>query len=542
MFGVSRGLHQAAGDELRRRHDELRQGATIRATLQGAHARLPGRPRRLLSFRTRVILLNPATSSSPALQHPAGLKVIFMAEMWERFSYYGMRALLVVYCVNALGLQRADALALYGLYTGLVYLTPLVGGALADRWLGTRHAAVIGGAIMMLGHFAMAFEPLLHLALGLLVIGNGFFKPNTSALVGMLYAQDDPRRAGGYTIFYMGVNVGAFLAPLVAGTLGQTVGWHYGFASAGVGMALGLVVLLRWQHLLGDAGLRPGQPPVGWRDVPKVIAFCIGAAVFTMAVLGVNALMPGVPTWMKLVGGVALVAAALWLPGQVGSAKASAPPPLTAAERGRVLGICVVVFFVIFFWMGFEQAGGSLALFADQQTDRHAFGWEIPSSWFQSINPAVIVLLAPAFSTLWTRLDASRFALSEPAKQGLGMIVLGLGFVVMASAQTQAEQHGTVGPQWLAIVYTLHTIGELMLSPVGLALASRFAPARLGGLLMGAWLAATGVASYLAGSLETMLAGSGIPPYVFLFGSSFGAGAVLLLLSPWLNRLLMRRD
>jgi MFS family permease len=199
-------------------------------------------------------------------RHPAGLKVIFMAEMWERFSYYGMRALLVLYLVNALGYQRSDALQLYGLYTGLVYLTPLLGGYLADRWIGTRLAMVIGGVVMMLGHFAMAFEPLLHVALGLLIVGNGFFKPNSTSLVGMLYEPGDPRCAGGYTIFYMGVNVGAFFSPLVAGTLGERLGWHWGFASAGVGMAFGIIALLWRQQQLGRAGLREGQAPIGWAD------------------------------------------------------------------------------------------------------------------------------------------------------------------------------------------------------------------------------------------------------------------------------------
>lgn len=212
----------------------------------------------------------PATRGRAA--HPPGLKVIFFTEMWERFSYYGMRALLVLYLVNALGVPRAEALSLYGLYTGLVYVTPLIGGALADRWLGARRAAMAGALIMMMGHFAMAFEPLLHLALGLLVVGNGLFKANTSSLVGMLYPPNDPRRAGGYTLFYMGVNLGAFLAPLVAGTLGERLGWHWGFASAGLGMAIGCVVLWRGQGLLGEAGLRPGQGPVGGAADARLLA------------------------------------------------------------------------------------------------------------------------------------------------------------------------------------------------------------------------------------------------------------------------------
>jgi len=480
------------------------------------------------------------------LRHPAGLKIIFLTEMWERFSYYGMRALLVLYLVNALGYSRADALALYGLYTGLVYITPLIGGAMADRWLGARRAAVIGAAIMMLGHFAMAVPSQLHLALGLLIVGNGFFKANTTSMVGMLYDDADPRRAGGYTIFYMGVNLGAFISPLVAGTLGERLGWHWGFASAGVGMAIGMAVLCRGQGLLGRAGLHAAQAPIGWKDAPQIAAFCAASVLGVHALLAVSpwlaAMWSPLPSALKLALGLALLLLCGWLAlRQPDGHTEGHTEPLTRAEASRLVAIAIVAFFVVFFWMGYEQAGGSMTLFADTQTDRHAFGWEIPASWFQTINPLGIVLLAPAFSALWAVLDRSRFALPEPAKQGLGMLVLGLGFVVMAIAQSRAETLGPVGPQWLAIVYLLHTVGELMLSPVGLSFVSHLAPARLIGLVMGAWLMAIGVANYLAGALEGLLAGSGIPLYVFLLGSSLGAGALLLVLTPWLGRLVEGR-
>jgi POT family proton-dependent oligopeptide transporter len=477
-------------------------------------------------------------------RHPLGLRVIFLTEMWERVSYYGMRALLVLYLVNALGYERADALQIYGLYTGLVYITPLIGGAIADRWLGARLAAVIGAAVMMLGHFAMAVPSLLHLALGLLIVGNGFFKANTTAMVGMLYPdENDPRRAAGYTYFYMGVNLGGFIAPIGVGTLGQVVGWHWGFASAGIGMAIGMAVLCLGQRWLGQAGLRERQPPVGWHNVPLIVAFCIGSVLLVWAVLAAAPAVSAV--WRPL---PALVKTLVWL-AAIGLGLRAAlrgpdgrPMPLTRPEIGRVVAIGIVALFVIFFWMGFEQTGGTMTLFADQQTDRHVGSWEIPASWFLSINPLGILLLAPAFAWLWTTLDRSRFALPDTAKQGLGMIVLGLGFVVMAIAQSRAEQFGTVGPQWLAVVYLLHTIGELMLSPVGLSLVSQAAPKRLVGLLMGVWLMAIGVANYLAGALEALLAGSGIPLYVFLLSSSMGAGVLLLALTPRLHRLLHRRD
>ncbi|HEX5687098.1 MAG TPA: peptide MFS transporter [Ideonella sp.] len=495
-------------------------------------------------MNTTALPLITADASGARHRHPPGLKIIFMTEMWERFSYYGMRALLVLYLVNAMGYARADALQIYGLYTGLVYITPLIGGAMADRWLGARLAAVIGAAIMMLGHFAMAVPSMLPLALGLLIVGNGFFKANTTAMVGMLYPDaNDPRRAAGYTYFYMGVNLGGFIAPIAVGTLGQLVGWHWGFASAGVGMAIGMAVLCWGQRWLGNAGLRDQQAPVSWQNAPLVLAFCVASVGLVLAVLAVapwvGALWRPLPAAVKTIGWLVLLGLCAWaaLRGPDGRLMR-----FTRPEIGRVVAIGIVALFVIFFWMGFEQTGGTMTLFADKQTDRHLAGWEIPAAWFLSINPLGILLLAPVFAWLWTTLDSSRFALPDTAKQALGMVVLGLGFVVMAMAQTRADQLGAVGPQWLAAVYLLHTIGELMLSPVGLSLVSRAAPARLVSLLMGVWLMAIGVANYLAGALEGLLAGSGIALYVFLSGISIGAGVLLLALTPWLQRLLSSRD
>jgi POT family proton-dependent oligopeptide transporter len=476
-----------------------------------------------------------------AMKQPAGLRAIFLTEMWERFSYYGMRALLVLYLVNALDYERGDALALYGLYTGLVYLTPLLGGALADRYLGKRRAAVIGGAVMMLGHFAMAFEPLLHLALGLLIVGNGLFKPNTTAMVGELYdGENDPRRAGGYSIFYMGVNLGAFLAPIVAGTLGETVGWHWGFAAAGVGMALGLAQLLLSQRQLGRAGLMPHQQPLSRADLGTVLAWSAGCMALVLAVLALWRLVgpwyEGLPVALRVLLAVGLIAAALWAIARPDPQQSHAP--LSRADWGRVAAIVIVMIFVIAFWTGFEQAGGTMTLFADQQTERQLLGFEIPASLFQSINPLVIVALAPLFSLLWTRLDRSRFALPDTAKQALGMIVLGLGFIVMAQADALAQVQGKVNPLWLVAVYVIHTVGELMLSPVGLSMVSRIAPLRLASMLMGVWFLSSAAANYLAGVLEQLLEGSGIALFSFLAAGAIGAGLLLLALTPLLSRLM----
>ncbi len=488
-----------------------------------------------------------STSTSAGTERqPRALPTIFFTEMWERFSYYGMRALLVLYLVNALGYQRADALELYGMYTGLVYLSPLVGGYLADRYLGHRKAILIGGITMALGHFAMAFEPLLYLALGLLIAGNGFFKPNMATLLGSLYRENDPRRDGGFTIYYMGVNLGAFLSPLVAGTLGERVGWHYGFASAGVGMCLGLAQFLYGQSKLGDAGLRAGKTRLDRHDWIHVIIISAAMIPLVYGVMGVWHLIG--PVWRPLpfvakTAIVVAIVAVLWfvprvIPGAATQQSPGTQSPITRDEWERIVAILIMGFFVVFFWMGFEQAGGTMNLFADKQTDRHLGSWEIPASYFQAINPLGIVLMGPLIAAMWTRVDRSRFALPTPAKLAIGMIILGLGFIVLAIGQARADAIGMVGPGWLFWVYLLHTLGELCLSPVGLSMVTKLAPTRVAALMMGIWYLANAAANYLAGILEELLAGSSIPLYWFLVGSSIGAGVLLLAITPLLKKLM----
>jgi proton-dependent oligopeptide transporter, POT family len=485
-----------------------------------------------------------APAASAALRQPKGLKVIFLTEMWERFSYYGNQALLVLYLVNSLGFGNADALAMYGTYTMLLYMTPLLGGWIADRFLGLRLTAVIGAVVMMLGHFAMAVPSLLHFALGLLIIGNGFFKPSSTSLVGELYdGPEDARRDGGYTVYYMGINVGGILASLICGTLGETLGWHYGFASAGVGMAIGLITFVGWQNLLGRAGLRDDQRPIGMHNLPVIAIY---TAVSVAVVVGVLAVWPfvsrvidGTPGWALIAAAAALVAGvvAWWRRFAVGRDDYL---PLTRGERRRVAALAVVVLFVAFFFVCVAQAGGSMALFADERTDRHVAGFEFPATWFQTINPVLVLLLAPLFSLLWTRINSSRFTLPDTAKIGLGMIVMGLGFVVMTAAQGRADVLGSVGPQWLAGAYTLQTIGEVMLTPIALSLSSRAAPERIVGLVMGVFLMTVGVANKIAGSLEAMLDGSGIQPYFVLMTVSIVLGLALLALAPMLTRIFDR--
>ena len=471
--------------------------------------------------------------------HPKGLYVLFGAEMWERFSYYGMRALLVLYLTKHLNYARKDALLLYATYTSLVYLTPLLGGYLADKFLGQRKAILIGGIVMAMGHFAMAFEPLLHLALCLLMLGNGFFKPNISTMVGNLYPQGDARRDGAYTIFYMGINLGAFFSPLVCGTLGESgrFGWHYGFGAAGGGMVFGLISFLAFQREL-VGGFPPGREEAGvtrltaidWAHVVLGSLICLGVAYG--AGLGLPAFLPHskvvVPAIAALYG-LAMILVFLKAMGTAGKPE--------GADWQRISVILIVGLFSIVFWMGFEQAGGTLTLFADDKTDRHLFGQAFPASYFQSINPLLIFTLAPLFSILWTVVDRGRFRLTSSAKMGLGLVLLGLGFVIMYQAEKATESTGKVGPQWLAFVYLLFTMGELCLSPIGLSLVNKLAPAKVASLMMAVWFLCTAIANYFAGTLEEMLSHYQINLWVFLVATSIIPGLMLLALTMPLKKM-----
>lgn len=471
-------------------------------------------------------------------KHHPGLKIIFFTEMWERFSYYSMRALLVLYLVHALNYSRADALELYGIYTGLVYITPIFGGYLADRYFGQRQSAIIGGLLMLLGHFSMAFPTLLHLALGLLVIGNGFFKPNTTALVGQLYDAQDPRRDSAYTIFYVGINLGAFLAPLIAGSLGETLGWHWGFVCAGIGMAIGLFVLTYWQGLLGKAGLRANQACISRLDWQRIglITLSVSVGLYALVLLWPWFLstIAAWPSRTKILIGLLVMGIALYLPKYK---HRQSSLTISKHEWKILIMLGTTSLFMIVFWMSFEQAGGTLNLFADNFTDRHVLSYEMPATWFQAINPLAIILLGPIFAMIWTRMSQSRWNLPDPAKLAFGMLIISLSFIVMAHAQERAELFGKVGPLWLTAVYLLNTLGELMLSPIGLSMVSKLAPARLIGLMMGLWFITVAIGNYLAGTLEQLLTSTNIPLYWFLVLSCAGCGTILLLFTPLLERL-----
>lgn len=463
--------------------------------------------------------------------HPKGLFVLFFSELWERFSFYGMRALLVLYMTKALQYADDRAYGIYGAYVGFVYATPLVGGMLADRFLGARRAIVTGGILMALGHFAMAIEhPIFFFgAMALIISGNGFFKPNISTLVGSLYENHDARRDGAFTIFYMGINIGAGLAPLLCGYLGERLGWHYGFTLAGVGMVVGLAVFLRGQKLLGEFGRPPRPEAFGERlaGFPKLIVLYACILLF----VPIAAYLLTQPAWVRVVVygfSPLFVLYVVW--------EALRSP---AAERGRLFVILVLILFSMMFWASFEQAGSSINLFTDRHVDRHIFGWEVPTTWFQAVNPAFIILLAIPFSWLWVRLGRAGKNPSSPVKFGLGLLQLALGFVSLVIAASQANETGSAPLFWLVLAYFLHTTGELCLSPVGLSTVTKLAPVRLVGLMMGMWFLSSAFAGVLSGQIAALTGGEAGYEKVFRMIVMIGGatGLLLLLLSPLLKKL-----
>jgi POT family proton-dependent oligopeptide transporter len=453
------------------------------------------------------------------LGHPKGLYVLFITEMWERFSYYGMRAIFVLFLTKALLLSDKDASNIYGSFTGLVYLTPLIGGYISDRYWGNRRSIFIGGIMMGIGQILMFMSgnslgtalanPLMLSGLGLLIIGNGFFKPNISTMVGQLYPKGDGRVDGAFTIFYMGINLGAFFAPLVCGGLGDTGDIHdfkYGFLAAGIGM---IISVITFEFLKNKYIVDPGGNPVGLPPVKAATESAKTAAETTPANYGKIGmiLVLGLALvfifhnflGMDLIGGF-IFASAIAVPALI-----ITDSSLTKDEKERIWVIFILAFFVVFFWSAFEQAGASLTIFADKQTERHIGSWEMPASWFQSINPLGIILLAPLFSSLWVGLNRRNMEPSSPLKMALGLGLLCLGYVVIAVGVNGVDAATKISMWWLIILYVLHTMGELCLSPIGLSMVSKLAPLRFASLLMGTWFLANAAANKLAGSLSALI-------------------------------------
>ena len=525
-------------------------------------------------------------------RQPAGLWVLFITEMWERFSYYGMRAILVLFLYTTtagmladgtvnknpgFGWSEADAYTLYGLYTFMVYLGGILGGIAADRVLGTHRSMLIGGWIIALGHITLAVSGLFSfqagspvslengpgslitflLGLTFIIIGTGLFKPCVSVMVGQLYGENDPRRDSGFTIFYMGINLGAFFSPLVAGTLGEKIGWHWGFGCAAVGMLVGLFFyqLIRRRYL-GSIGM---PPQVQWtgKDVAwfaLVLGGLIAIPVVPLLLFITGGLGPIVNAWSSFAGALglwgmtALIVAILL--GAILIFIFMQPP-----ETRGPLGVIVILAFLgnIFFWTAFEQAGSSMSVFADSQTDRTLWGmWEsgggFPASWYQSVNPLCILLFAPVFAWLWVWLDKRGLNPSTPMKFSLGLWLLGLAFIAMVFGALDARG-GLAGPQWLLIMYVVVTWGELCLSPVGLSLVTKLSPPHLQSRMMGFWFFTFALSNLLAGlvarfstrveSGEIKFVMDGLPGFfLMLVVVPSAVGFLILLLTPLLKRMM----
>jgi proton-dependent oligopeptide transporter, POT family len=493
--------------------------------------------------------MNHAAASADELDkeilgHPRGLATLFFTEMWERFSYYGMRALLVLFMVEqieagGLGYSDRTATAIYGIYTAFAFLICLPGGWIADRLWGAQRAIWVGGIVIAAGHFVLAVPGVTTFFLGLILVcaGTGLLKPNVSAVVGDLYSADDPRRDSGFTIFYMGINIGAAAGPLVCGWL-ATQSWHYGFAAAGVGMLAGLVQFRLMRAGLGNAGLAPASPPsrrltvTAWSVVACVLALALlllAAGVNGWIVLDAPALARG--TALALVGAAVAYFAYVFLTGK-----------LTRVERNRVLVIVVLVIACAIFWAGYEQAGSSLNLFAERFTVRSFAGFEIPASWFQSLNPTFIILLAPLYAMFWIWLARRHLEPAAPAKFAVGLIILGLGFAIMIGAAALVAQGRQVWPTWLVFTYLFHTMGELALSPVGLSAMTKLAPRRFVGQMMGMWFMCTALGNALAGVIAGTFDVEALAEWPWLYTQivllTVGAGVALLVFAKPLRRLM----
>ncbi len=445
--------------------------------------------------------------------HPKGLYVLFATEMWERFNYYGMRAILVLFMTKALLFDKAFASNFYGSYTGLIYLTPLIGGYIADRYWGNRKSIITGGLIMALGEFLLFFcgstyksspeisSILFFTGLGFMITGNGFFKPNISSMVGQLYPKNDKRIDAAYTIFYMGINVGGAIGPLICGFVGDTGNpedFKWAFLAGGIAMLLSVVVQKMYQekYLIDPNGQPLGLPPKQLektKSLPAIfqyIALLAMAAVF-IALLYFDA-SKGFLTYI-------LVLSVLFIAFIIFSDKS-----LNKIEKQRIMVIFSVSFFVVFFWSAFEQAGASLTFFAEEQTQRDLGFFLVPASWFQSLNSTFVVLFAPLFAWLWIKLGKRNAEPSSPTKMAFGLFFLALGYLWIAFGVKDVGGSVKVSMIWLIGMYALHTCGELCLSPIGLSLVNKLAPLKFASLLMAVWFLANAAANKLAGVLSAL--------------------------------------
>lgn len=466
-----------------------------------------------------------APNAKDLFGHPRGLATLFFTELWERFGFYGMRALLILFMTapvenGGLGFPVAKAGAIYGLYAAMVYLSAVPGGWVADRILGQQKAVLYGGMIIAIGYSSLALPSLtvFYSGMVLVVIGTGLLKPNISTIVGQLYREGDPRRDGGFSIFYMGINIGAFAAPLICGYVGQRINWRWGFALSGIGMVIGLIQYWLGTKHLGGAGRAPQSADSSARRN-------LGLAVLAFVVV-MGALWAMDIDAQQLVNAAGLLLLAtvigffVWLFSTGG---------WTPVERKRLLAVALLFLAACMFWSAFEQAGSTLNLFANEHVDNQLAGFSIPASFYQSLNALFLVLFAPVFAWIWVSLRDRNP--SSPVKFAWGLFLVGAGFAVIAVAALGAKSGTKVSPLWLVAMYLFHTWGELCLSPVGLSAITKLAPARVGGLMMGVWFMSISTGNYIGGRVASVYDAF---PLEMIFGlvAAFAAGAgVILLLS-----------
>jgi proton-dependent oligopeptide transporter, POT family len=480
------------------------------------------------------------------LGHPKGLFVLFFAEMWERFSYYGMRALLIFYLTKHWLFSDSESGIIYGAYTALVYITPVLGGYLADKYLGQRKAVLYGAVLLTFGHFLMGVEGtggqdaaslnIFWLALAFIIVGSGFLKANISVIVGQLYPRTDVRRDGAYTIFYVGINLGAALGSLLCGYLGEVYGWSYGFGAAGVGMLLGLIVFVWFKPLLLGCG-EPSNPA-------KLAAPVAGIKLEWLLYLS-GLVAVGICWWLvqnqALVGTLLGVAGAILVAYVLFTAVVKLPPQ----DRDRIFAAMFLIFGSILFWALFEQAGSSLNLFTDRHVDRAG----VPASVFQSINALYIVLLGPVFAGLWVWLGRRNWEPSTPAKFGLALIQLGAGFLVLVAGAAASDGGALVPVLFIFLIYLLHTTGELCISPVGLSAMNRLSPAHMASLIMGTWFFASATGNFAAGMIASATgseaaggetAGREVVMAVYsqIGWIAVGVGVAMFIISPLIKKLM----
>ena len=502
--------------------------------------------------------------------HPKGLYFVFTTAMSERISYYGMRAIFTLYLIKALLMDKELASSIYGNYTGLVYLTPLIGGYVADRYWGMRRSILWGAILMLAGQMFMFFSALyyqnselahwlMYIGLASLIFGNGFFKPNITTMVGSLYEPGDKRLDAAYTIFYMGVNVGAFIAPLLAGYLGDTgnpADFKWGFLAAAVGMFLSLILFIGWKNkfLIGPNGEQLGlvaaskvESNKSEKDKAPAKSSSQNIKEFIIWAFGLVALFSlfHFAFEFDLIGAF-IFSLCIIIPAYVITDRS-----LTKIEKQRIAVIYMIAFFVIFFWAAFEQAGASLTYFADEQTNRDIFGWTMPASYFQSFNPVFVVVFAPLMSWLWLKLGSKNMEPASPTKQAMGLFLLSVGYLVIALGVHGVEPGVKVSIMWLTGLYFIHSTGELMLSPIGLSMVNKLAPIRFASLLMGIWYLSMATANKFAGMLSGLYPEAGksksfigfeiatMYDFFMLFVIISGVAAVILFgLSKWLQKLM----